>query len=154
MTTVVSVTCVFETYPASFRWDNGEFCLMDNRPTVVFADDNPKVVGVVCDLLKAAYRVVKVAADGEQALRAVCELIPDFAILDISMPKLDGFKVARQIKKAGLSTRVLFVTLINDDDYREEAKSAGYGYVLKYRLSLDLLEALSSAREGSFFCSR
>ena len=154
MTTVVSVTCVFETYPASFRWDNGEFCLMDNRPTVVFADDNPKVVGVVCDLLKAAYRVVKVAADGEQALRAVCELIPDFAILDISMPKLDGFKVASRITKAGLPTRILFVTLINDEDYMEAAKSAGYGYVLKSRLSLDLLEALSSAREGSFLCSR
>jgi DNA-binding NarL/FixJ family response regulator len=128
--------------------------LIDNRPTVVFADDNDKVIETACALLSSTYKVVKVAADGEDAVRWICELEPDFAVLDISMPKMDGIRVARRLLQAGISTRVVFVTLIDDEDYVQEAKLVGHGYVLKRRLSFDLLEALDSARAGSFFCSR
>lgn len=127
--------------------------LMDNRPTVVFADDNPKAVAIVCALLSTAYHVVKVVSDGEQAIRSICELKPDFAILDISMPRINGLKVARMVKEAGLSTRILFVTLINDQDYIQAAREVGHGYILKNRLALDLLPALFSVRDDSFFCS-
>lgn len=127
--------------------------MVADRPTVVFADDNLKVINVACTLLSATYRVVKVAVDGEEAVRSICELRPDFAVLDISMPKMDGIRVARQLRLAGLSTRVVFVTLIDDEDYLQEAQSVGFGYVLKRRLTLDLLKALASAREGLFYCS-
>jgi DNA-binding NarL/FixJ family response regulator len=128
--------------------------LIDDRPTVVFADDNHKVAETACALLSSTYKVVKVAADGEDAVRWICELEPDFAILDISMPKMDGIRVARRLRQAGISTRVVFVTLIDDEDYMQAAKLVGHGYVLKRRLSFDLLQALASARAGSFFCSR
>jgi DNA-binding NarL/FixJ family response regulator len=128
--------------------------LIDNRPTVVFADDNDKVIETACALLSSTYKVVKVAADGEDAVRWICELEPDFAVLDISMPKMDGIRVARRLLQAGISTRVVFVTLIDDEDYVQEAKLVGHGYVLKRRLSFDLLKALACARAGSFFCSR
>jgi CheY-like chemotaxis protein len=126
---------------------------MADRPTVVFADDNPKVIEIACTLLSATYRVVKVVIDGEEAVRWICELKPDFAVLDISMPKMDGIRVARHLQQAGLSTRVVFVTLIDDEDYLQEAQSVGYGYVLKRRMTLDLLSALAYARDGLFFCS-
>jgi hypothetical protein len=45
------------------------------------------------------------------------------------------------------------VTLIDDEDYMREARLVGHGYVLKRRLSFDLLTALSAARNGQFFCS-
>jgi CheY-like chemotaxis protein len=126
---------------------------MPARPTVVFADDNLKVIEIACTLLSAAYSVVKIAVDGEEAVRSICELEPDFAVLDISMPKMDGIRVARQLRQAGLCTKVVFVTLIDDQDYLQEAQSIGYGYVLKRRLTLDLLSALASARDGLFYCS-
>jgi len=128
--------------------------LTESRPTVVFADDNLKVTEVACALLNPAYEVVKVAADGEEAIRSILELEPDVAVLDISMPKMDAITVARQLQRVHSNTRVVFLTLINDDDYIQVAKSVGHGYVLKRRLSSDLLTALTSARDGSFFCSQ
>jgi DNA-binding NarL/FixJ family response regulator len=128
--------------------------LTDNRPTVVFVDDNVRVAAVACRLLDSTYRVVRVAVDGEEAARCIRELKPDFAILDISMPILDGITVARQLRESGSNTLVVFVTLIDDEDYMREARLIAHGYVLKRRLTFDLLTALSSAREGLFFCSR
>jgi len=128
--------------------------VMPDRPTVIFADDNLKVIEIACTLLSAAYTVIRVAVDGEEAVRSICELKPDFAVLDISMPKIDGIRVARQLRQAGLCTRVIFLTLIDDEDYLQEAQSISYGYVLKRRLTLDLLGALKSARDGLFYCSR
>jgi len=124
---------------------------MDNRPTVLFADDNAKIAEIVCALLNAAYRVIKVVSDGEQAIRSICDLKPDFAVVDISISKINGLKIARMAREAGLPTRILFIGLINDEDYKDAAKTLGFGYVLKSRLSLDLLPALSSAGQGSFF---
>jgi DNA-binding NarL/FixJ family response regulator len=127
--------------------------LIDSRPTIVFADDNAKVARVACSLLDSAYKVVKVAADGEEAARSIRDLKPDFAVLDISMPKIDGITLARQLHESGSNTLVVFVTLIDDEDYMREARLVGQGYVLKRRLSFDLLTALSAARNGQFFCS-
>lgn len=127
--------------------------MIDSRPTVVFADDNARVARVVCTLLDPAYNVLKVAADGEEAARWIRDLKPDFAVLDISMPKIDGITLARQLHESGCQTLVVFVTLIDDEDYMREARLVGHGYVLKRRLSFDLLTALSSARNGQFFCS-
>jgi DNA-binding NarL/FixJ family response regulator len=132
----------------------GEFLLTNFRPTVVFADDNIRVTEAACALLSSAYEIVRVASDGEEAVRWIRELEPDFAVLDISMPKIDGITVARKLKQSGSSTRVVFVTVIDDEDYMQEARLVGHGYVLKHRLALDLFIALAWARDGSFFCSR
>lgn len=127
--------------------------MTNNKPTVVFADDNLKVTEIACTLLSSTYEIVRVAADGEDAVRWIKELEPDFAVLDISMPKMDGITVARMLRKAGSNTRIVFVTLIDDEDYMEEARLVGHGYVLKRRLSFDLLIAMAHARDGLFFCS-
>jgi DNA-binding NarL/FixJ family response regulator len=128
--------------------------LTDARPTLVFADDNLKVTEAACALLNSTYNIVKVAVDGEEAVQSICELEPEFAVLDISMPKMSGIRVAQQVRKAGMNTLVVFVTVIDDEDYMQLARLYGHGYVLKRRLSFDLLAALASARDGVFFCSR
>jgi DNA-binding NarL/FixJ family response regulator len=136
------------------RLNNGEYRLTDNRPTVVFADDNMQVTHAALTLLDSKYKVISVAVNGEEAIHHIGRLRPDFAVLDISMPKMDGIAVARQLRQIGSNTRVVFVTLIDDEDYVAEAKSIGHGYVLKRRMSFDLLQALASAGNGEFFCSR
>jgi DNA-binding NarL/FixJ family response regulator len=153
MTTVVGMSFLTETCVIVFR-PRGEDRLIDERPTVVFADDNLKVTEIACALLSADYDVVKVAIDGEEAVRWICELKPDFAVMDISMPKMNGIAVAGELRRAGLRTRIIFVTVIEDEDYIKAARSIGHGYVLKRRLSLDLLTALAAARNNSFFCSQ
>jgi DNA-binding NarL/FixJ family response regulator len=123
----------------------------DVRPTVVFADDNVRITEAVCAILGPAYNVIGVAADGESAIQYIEELTPDIAILDISMPKLNGISVARKLRSHGSNTLIVFLTLIEDEDYLDEARQIGHGYVLKRRLFPDLLPALDAVRAGCFF---
>jgi len=67
---------------------------------------------------------------------------------------MDGLAAARALHQAGSSTRILFLTEIEDEDYLQEARLIAYGYVLKRRLASDLVAALASAKTGDFFLSR
>ncbi len=127
--------------------------MSDSRPTIVFADDHLPMLAAACALLQPAYNVVKLATSGKDAVEWVIKLQPDLAIFDICMADLDGFAAARALNQAGVVTRVLFLTEIEDEDYIREARLVAYGYVLKRRLASDLLPALVSATAGSFFVS-
>src|SRR5271156_418630 len=96
-TTVVERPHLLKTCLRLLSSGDGAYPVMPDRPTVIFADDNLKVIEIACTLLSAAYTVIRVAVDGEEAVRSICELKPDFAVLDISMPKIDGIRVARQL---------------------------------------------------------
>jgi DNA-binding response OmpR family regulator len=69
-----------------------------DRPLVLVADDDPDILELVTVRLeRAGYDVVR-AQDGEDALRAAAELLPDVAVLDVMMPKLSGYDVTRQLR--------------------------------------------------------
>lgn len=129
------------------------FELNDLRPTVVLADDNPQILQAVRRLLRSSFTVVGQAEDGEAALKVITDLHPLLAILDLSMPKIDGMEVARRLKTAQSSTKVVFLTSITGEDYLIEARRYGHGYVSKTRLVSDLCPALNAALEGRFFAS-
>ena len=65
------------------------------------------------------------AADGDEAMRRLLELKPDVALLDIAMPKLSGLAVLHQIAATGLGTRVLLLSMYDNDEYVAEAIRAG-----------------------------
>lgn len=119
----------------------------------MFADDDVNVSTLVSKLLDPHYEVVGIATGGKDALHRILELAPDFAVLDISMPEIDGFAVARQLQKAHCPTKLVFLTLIEDVDYVSVAKTIGHGYVLKKRVVVDLPAALMAAGDGNFFSS-
>lgn len=125
----------------------------DPKPTVVIADDNPEILKVMAGLLQLSFTIVAQAADGLEALEAINEHHPQLAILDLSMPKMDGFEVASQLTKDKSSTRVVFLTLQSGHDIIEEARRCGHGYVAKVRLDSDLVLALHAALKGEFFSS-
>jgi CheY-like chemotaxis protein len=127
--------------------------LDDLRPTILIADDNPEILRVVAGLLRSSFTVVGQAEDGEAALRAITELRPLLAVLDLSMPKIDGMEVARRLKKGESSTKVVFLTLLTGEDYLTEARRYGHGYVTKTRLESDLCPALNAALQDRFFVS-
>ena len=71
---------------------------MKEQPTVLVADDEPQMVGVIAYALQTAGFQVIMAYDGLQALQQVKEHHPDIVILDVTMPGVDGFEVCRRVR--------------------------------------------------------
>ena len=94
---------------------------------ILVADDHGVLRAGLRALLNAEtdFEVVGEAADGPTALRLTVELQPDVAILDLSMPGMDGIQVARQLKQQLPATRVLILTVHEDEGLLLEAIQAG-----------------------------
>ena len=126
----------------------------NGHPTVVLADDNDRVLLRVCRLLSPAYEVIEMVGDGSKAAAAIKRFDPDVAILDISMPGLDGFGVVRELRRVRCNTRVVFLTIHEDEDYVSAAiESGANGYVLKRRMRSELIHAIEEALAGRRFVS-
>jgi DNA-binding NarL/FixJ family response regulator len=101
---------------------------------LVLADDHPVFAAGLRTVLDAEedMQVTTVAATGRQALQAVIDDQPDIAILDLSMPDGDGLWFCAQVREAGLPTKVLILTMSDEDENVLAALRAGaYGYAVK-----------------------
>ena len=96
---------------------------------VLVVDDEPEIRQILSYLLEFAGHEVRTAADGEEAVAALVERAPDCVILDVMMPKLDGFGVLRVRKERSLapSARVVLLT----------AKSGERDFSLGWELGAD-----------------
>jgi DNA-binding NarL/FixJ family response regulator len=81
------------------------------------------------------------------------EFHPQLAILDLSLREISGFEVARRLREARSSTKIVFVALMLGEDFVSEARRCGHGYVAMTRVYTDLLPALEAALRGEFFVS-
>ncbi|HEY4740993.1 MAG TPA: response regulator transcription factor [Candidatus Acidoferrales bacterium] len=98
------------------------------------------------------WKVVAEATDGAEAVEKAKMLKPDVAILDISMPKLDGIEAARQIREAVPKAKVLVLTMHESDQMLRKALDAGAsGYLLKSDLTDYLTKAVFAICEGKRF---
>lgn len=107
-------------------------------------------------LLRTAeeFSVVGEAADGEEAVRLVGKLKPDIAFMDISMPKLDGIEATKIIKQNTADTKVIILTVHEDEEYAFHVLRAGAsGYLLKNASKKEIFEAVRSAMAGERFFS-
>ena len=131
---------------ASWR-SNGE-----RRLRVLLADDNVSILGKVSTLLARSFEVVAAVTDGRQALHAAQRLDPDVAVLDVTMPELDGFQTARALRQSGLRAKVVMLTMHESDEFAAAAiESGAHGYVLKTRVRSDLASAIEHAVAGRLF---
>lgn len=127
---------------------------MARRPRILLADDHVGILEKATNLLQADFEVVGSVTDGKAAIDAVFELKPDLVVLDITMPELDGFGAARELRRRGSPTKVVFLTMQQDQDYVAEAmESGGVGYVLKSRMYSDLVYAIAQVLSGCKFVS-
>jgi DNA-binding NarL/FixJ family response regulator len=108
----------------------------------------------VKELLRVRYDVVGMAYDGETLLDLVAKLEPDIAVIDISMPGLNGMQAAQCLKDSGTRTKLVFLTIYANPEFVRAAFAAGaLGYVLKRRMLTDLPLAIEAALEGKRFLS-
>ncbi len=122
---------------------------------VLAADDFAPLLRAICALLLESFEVVALVSDGHAALEGILKLEPDVAILDISMPRMNGIKVARDLRSRGKKTRIVFLTVYEDADTLASCLDAGgLGYVVKMFMAADLIPALNEALAGRVFVSR
>jgi DNA-binding NarL/FixJ family response regulator len=121
---------------------------------ILIADDHELIRRGVRALLQSrrGWRVVGEAPDGRVAVNKTRELMPDLAIIDISMPQQDGLEVTRQIREAVPGTKVLVLTMHESDQMVRRVLEAGArGYVLKSDLAESLFRAVKAVSEGKRF---
>ena len=98
------------------------------------------------------WEVVAEAADGRDAIEKTQQMKPDIAILDISMPALNGLEAARQIVTSAPQTKVLILTMHDSDPLIQQVLEAGArGYLLKSDAARDLVTAVDALRCNKTF---
>ena len=125
-----------------------------SRIRVAIADDHPVVLAGIKALLQAAPEIELVgeARDGAAALRLVAAERPDVAVVDISMPEMNGLELARGIAAAVPEARVIALTLHEDRAYVQRMLDAGVrGYLLKRSAAEDLVRAVRAVAEGGLY---
>jgi two-component system, NarL family, response regulator NreC len=122
---------------------------------LLLADDHALVrQGLMAFLERQGFQVVGEASDGQEALRLAAKAQPDIAVLDISMPVLNGVDAARELKKSSPKTKIILLTKHEEDQYVTEALRAGVrGYVLKSQVANDLVSAIHEVCRGSIYLS-
>jgi two-component system, NarL family, response regulator NreC len=122
---------------------------------VLLADDHALIrQGLKAFLEKQGYQIVGEASDGQEAIRTAEKSQPDVAIVDISMPVLNGVDAARELRKSAPKTKVILLTQHAEDQYVTESLRAGVkGYVLKSQVAEDLVHAIQEVCRGSVYLS-
>src|SRR5262245_35633645 len=124
--------------------------------TIVLADDHRIVREGLHALLKSetGFSVVGEAGDGLTALELARKLSPDVVLLDLMMPGLNGLEVARQLNKQMPQTKIIILSMYDDEGFVLEALANGVsGYVLKDAGSSDLVQAVREVAAGHRYLS-
>jgi two-component system response regulator NreC len=122
---------------------------------IVLADDHVLVRQSLKSLLeREGFQVVGEASDGQEGVRQVETLHPDIAVMDISMPILNGLDAAREMSRTSPKTKTILLTQHDEGQYVSEALEAGVkGYVLKSQVANDLLLAIRQVSRGQVYLS-
>jgi|SRR5579859_1508894 len=123
---------------------------------IVVADDHTLVrAGLVTLMARMPeVEVVGEAADGRAALRMVKELKPDIALMDISMPELNGLDAAEKMRHDAADTKVIILSMHANEEYVAQALKAGAsGYLLKDAATAELDMAIKVVAQGQFYLS-
>jgi len=131
----------------------------DTKPTtnkgrgrrILVVDDNADAVDSLTMLLQLAGHEVRIANDGHEALRAAEAFIPDVAVLDIGLPGMDGYEVARRLRQKWGRNHLFLVALsgYGRDQDLQSSQEAGFDKHLIKPADFDELSALIAAQSGA-----
>jgi DNA-binding NarL/FixJ family response regulator len=124
------------------------------KPKSLIAEDHPAMRAMVTSLLQRDFDVVAIVANGEAAVEAANNLLPDVLVLDVSMPILNGTDAARRLKLQGCKAKIVFLSVSCDVDQVTACFAAGgVAYVSKTRMDIDLVYAITEVLAGREFLS-
>ena len=122
---------------------------------ILVVEDHAPFRRVICAALRERAEVQTMeAADGLEAVRKAEELQPDLVLLDLNLPKMNGFEVAKRIRTLVPHARLLFMSQESSSDIVAKAFSLGaYGYIQKISAATDLQSAIDAVLAGRQFVS-
>jgi DNA-binding NarL/FixJ family response regulator len=129
---------------------------MNDEISVLIADDHPIFRQGLRQIIESDPRIkiVAEASDGEQAWQRLKETKPAVAVLDLTMPLLDGFGVARAVRDDRLEVAIVFLTMHKDEHYLHAALDLGVrGYVLKDSAIAEITDSIKAVAAGRDYIS-
>ena len=127
---------------------------MTEKIRVALADDHPIVLAGLRNLIEteAGLELVGESATGQSALKLVRDRLPDVAVIDISMPEINGIALARRLADDCPGVRVIILTLYEERSFLKQALAAGVkGYVLKRSAAENLVSAIRAVKSGAIY---
>ena len=129
---------------------------MNQATTVVIADDHPTFrLGVAAAIARdSRFQIVGEAGDGTEALYLIQKHRPAIAVVDWDMPGIDGLELTRQVRQNNLATRIIILTMHEEESLFNEAMDAGVSaFVLKDNAVNDILDSLRAVDQGDVYLS-
>jgi DNA-binding NarL/FixJ family response regulator len=130
---------------------------VSGRTRIVLADDHPIVLGGLRNVIQAEtdFELVGEASNGLAALSIIRENRPDIALVDMSMPGMNGIALTRRVAVEIPSVRVVILTLHEDRAFVRQALDAGVrGYILKRSAAENLVQAIKAVMVGGLYVDR
>ncbi len=124
--------------------------------SILLADDHTLVRQGLRRILteQPGWNVIAETGDGREAVQQALDLHPDVAILDVTMPRLNGIEATRQILRRSPDIRILILSMHADEVHISRAVQAGAsGYLLKDSADVDVVTAVESVVKGKLFFS-
>jgi DNA-binding NarL/FixJ family response regulator len=124
------------------------------KPQAIVADDHRLVADGIVKILEKEYRIVATPTDGRSFIEAVQKLRPDLALVDISLPLLNGLDACRKLKKSCPEVKLVILTMHTEPYFVNEAFRVGVeGYVIKSSLADELVFATKEVLRGCTYIS-
>ena len=123
--------------------------------TVLIADDHALIRNGLQQVIEQQnlYNIIE-ADTGKDALSIIRDKEPDVAILDIEMPGMTGFEVAKKVHKEGININIIFLTMFKDETLFNKAMDIGVkGYVLKENTVSEIMNCLKAVMNGKYYLS-
>ena len=124
------------------------------KPKVIVAEDHRLVAEGVVKILEKEYSIVATPTDGRGLIDAIEKFHPDIALVDISLPLLNGLDACRHVKKSCPEVKIIILTMHSEQHFVNDAFGVGVqGYVLKTSLADELLFAVKEVLQGRTYIS-
>jgi len=127
---------------------------MSVKSKVFIADDHPIFRQGLVKILEtdSYFDIIGESGDGMEAYQMIKNLLPDVAILDISMPNMNGLEIVRSVRQDNLLIEIIILTMYKDDEYFNEALRLGVkGYLLKENTTKELLNCVRAVLNGKHY---
>ncbi|HOP30644.1 MAG TPA: response regulator transcription factor [Spirochaetota bacterium] len=126
--------------------------MLKSKTRVFLVDDHEMILPGLKIAVESMekFTVIGTATDGLTAFNSIMELSPDIAVLDLSIPVLNGFEITRKLREKKSPVKIIILTSYSEDKYIREAMELKVdGYLLKENSSRELVQALDTVAAGS-----